>query len=69
MNSLSERQKQIIKLKMLGFSDKEISIKLQIGYGTVRTHIDRAKLKLNCVSMTQLVSMVCITKQEGEQQK
>ena len=60
MEKLSKRQLEIVRLKMRGFRDKEISIKLDISYGTVRTHIDRAMLKLKCASMAQLVTIVCL---------
>lgn len=56
MEKLSKRQKEIIRLKMLGLRDREISTMLDISYGTVRTHIDRAKLKLKCGSIAQLVT-------------
>jgi DNA-binding NarL/FixJ family response regulator len=44
---LSPKEVKILSLIALGFSDKEIAIKLKISYGTVRTHIDKAVLKLN----------------------
>ena len=43
---LSPREKEVIILKMNGLCDKEIAGRLNISYGTVRSHIDRAKLKL-----------------------
>lgn len=45
--ALSPKELKILSLVALGFSDKEIAIKLKISYGTVRTHIDKIILKLN----------------------
>ncbi|MBQ2610783.1 helix-turn-helix transcriptional regulator [bacterium] len=44
---LSVREHAVWNLVVLGYSDKEIGIKLNIAYGTVRTYIDRGILKLN----------------------
>ncbi len=52
---LSDREKAVIILKIAGLGDKEIAEKLSISYGTVRTYIDRAKIKLGCENMLQLV--------------
>lgn len=60
MEKLSKRQKEIIRLKMFGLRDREISTMLNISYGTVRTHIDRAKLKCRCGSIAQLVTTAYI---------
>lgn len=45
--TLSPREVSVLSLVALGFSDKEVAIKLKISYGTVRTHIDKIVLKLN----------------------
>ena len=45
--SLSTRETDVLALVALGYSDKEICLKLKIAYGTVRNHIDKAVLKLN----------------------
>ena len=45
--TLSPKEIKVLSLVALGFSDKEIAIKLKISYGTVRTHIDKSVLKLN----------------------
>ncbi len=55
---LSPREKEVIILKMSGLCDKEIAGKLNISYGTVRSHIDRAKLKLKCTNTFQLIAVV-----------
>ena len=52
---LSRREKDVVILKIAGLGDKEIAKKLAISYGTVRTHIERAKIKLGCESTLQLV--------------
>ncbi|MBO6088669.1 helix-turn-helix transcriptional regulator [bacterium] len=44
---LSPKEVKVLSLIALGFSDKEIAIKLKISYGTVRTHLDKTVLKLN----------------------
>ena len=44
---LSPKELKVLSLSALGYSDKEIALKLKIKYGTVRCHIDKAVLKLN----------------------
>lgn len=53
----TNREKEILKLKMNGLGDKEVAEKLSISYYTVRTHIERAKSKLGCSNVIQLVSL------------
>ena len=53
---ITEREKAIIVLKKTGLGDREVAKKLAISYSTVRTHIERAKLKLGCNSTLELVS-------------
>ena len=50
--ALSSRELEVLSLVALGYSDKEIAIKLKISYGTVRNHIDKAILKLNARNRT-----------------
>lgn len=45
--SLSPKEVEVLYLIALGYSDKEIGLKLKMAYGTVRTHIDKLVLKLN----------------------
>lgn len=52
---LTKREKDVLVLKILGLGDKEIAKKLSISYGTVRTHIERAKIKWGCSSTIQLL--------------
>ena len=50
--SLSPKEVEVLSLVALGYSDKEISVKLKIAYGTVRNHVDKAVLKLNARNRT-----------------
>lgn len=50
--ALSPKEVEVLTLVALGYSDKEIGIKLNIKYGTVRNHIDRVVLKLNAQNRT-----------------
>ena len=43
---LSSKEVEVLTLAALGYSDKEIGLKLKIAYGTVRSHIDKIVLKL-----------------------
>ena len=53
--ALSPKEVEVLTLVALGYSDKEIGIKLNIKYGTVRNHIDRVVLKLNAQNRTHAV--------------
>lgn len=59
--SLSPKETKILSLVALGFSDKEIAIKLKISYGTVRTHIDKLILKLNARNRSNAILIYKIT--------
>ncbi len=52
---LSPMQEKVLSLVALGYSDKQIAVKLNIGYGTVRNHIDKTILKLNAQNRTHAV--------------
>jgi len=52
---LTEREKDILALKLDGLIDKEVAKRLAISYSTVRTHINRARLKCGCESTLQLI--------------
>lgn len=54
IRKLSKREIEVITLKLQGLVDKQISNRLGISYGTVRNHIDKAKLKLQCSNIAQL---------------
>lgn len=49
---LSPKELKVLTLVALGYSDKEIGVKLKIAYGTVRTYVDRIVLKLNARNRT-----------------
>lgn len=49
---LSPKEAEVLSLVALGYSDKEIGLKLKIAYGTVRSHIDKSLLKLNAKNRT-----------------
>lgn len=53
---LTRREKEVVELKMKGLGDKEIAAKLQISYGTVRNHLEKARLKYSCSSTFQLIA-------------
>ncbi len=53
--ALSPKEVEVLTLTALGYSDKEIGVKLNIAYGTVRTHIDRIVLKLHAQNRTHAV--------------
>ena len=62
--ALSPKEVKILSLVALGFSDKEIAIKLKISYGTVRTHIDKTILKLNARNRTNAILIYKIIHKE-----
>lgn len=53
--ALSSKEEKVLRYVALGFSDKEIGQFLNISYGTVRTHVDRAILKLHAQNRTHAV--------------
>jgi len=55
---LTQRQKEIVKCIMDGKTNKEISAKLFITEGTVKTHIYNVFKKTDVTNRSQLVSMV-----------
>ena len=50
---LSPKELKVLTLVALGFSDKEIGVKLKITYGTVRTHMNKVVAKLSARNRTQ----------------
>lgn len=50
--TLSPKEVKVLTLVALGYSDKEIGLKLNIKYGTVRHHMDRVILKLGAKNRT-----------------
>lgn len=53
--ALSPKEVKVLTLTALGYSDKEIGVKLNISYGTVRNHIDKIVLKLHAQNRTHAV--------------
>ncbi len=50
--SLTPKEINVITLVALGFSDKEIGLKLRISYATVRDYIDKIVLKMHARNRT-----------------
>lgn len=61
---LSPKELQVLTLVAMGYSDKEIGAKLNIAYGTVRNHIDKAVLKLNAQNRTHAAIMYKLRNKE-----
>ena len=59
--ALSPKQVQVLTLVALGYSDKEICVKLKISYGTVRNHIDKSVLKLRARNRTNAIIIYKLT--------
>lgn len=49
---LSPKEIKVLTLVALGYSDKEIGVKLNVKYGTIRTYIDRIVHKLKARNRT-----------------
>jgi len=62
--TLSPKELEILALVALGYSDKEIGVTLKMAYGTVRTHIDKAVLKLNARNRTNAVFIYKLNKKD-----
>ena len=61
---LSPREEKVLSLVALGYSDKQIAVKLGISYGTVRNHVDKAVLKLNARNRTHAVMIYKFMKKD-----
>lgn len=61
---LSPKEMEVLTLVALGYSDKEIGLKLKIAYGTVRSHIDKSLLKLNAKNRTNAAIIYKLTNKE-----
>ncbi len=61
---LSPKELEVMTLVALGYSDKEIGVELNIAYGTVRSHIDRAVLKLRAQNRTHAVMIYKLKNKE-----
>lgn len=49
---LTPKEKAVITLAASGYTDKEIGLKLNISYGTVRDYIDKIVLKMKARNRT-----------------
>ncbi|MHC4172641.1 MAG: response regulator transcription factor [Planctomycetota bacterium] len=56
--SLSPRQAQVVKCLLLGHSDKQIALDLQMAVPTVRTHLSRLFSRFDVGDRTELVLYV-----------
>lgn len=55
---LSNREKDVCTLLINGLYYKEIAKELGISYDTVRTHVQRIKLKTRCCNLAQLSAFI-----------
>jgi PAS domain S-box-containing protein len=55
---LSARERQLVTSASQGLSDKEIAIRLGIGFGSVKTYWDRIRNKLGVRSRTEVMAVV-----------
>ncbi|MFJ4620778.1 LuxR C-terminal-related transcriptional regulator [Streptomyces sp. NPDC088812] len=56
LGDLTPREREVVALAALGLDNREISDRLIVSHLTVKTHINRAMLKLNARSRAQLVA-------------
>lgn len=54
---LTPKETEVITLVASGFSDKEIGLKLNISYGTVRDYIDKIVLKTQARNRTHVAML------------
>ncbi|RBQ17331.1 DNA-binding response regulator [Spongiactinospora rosea] len=55
LDDLTEREKEVLKLVAQGLSNREISTRLHVSDGTVKTHLNRVMSKLDLTSRAQAV--------------
>mgnify|MGYP003253021055 CR=1 FL=1 len=55
---LTEKELEVVKLICEGLVDKQIGNRLNIAYGTVRNHIDKAMLKYGAQNRAHLVAIL-----------
>lgn len=58
LNSLTEREKEILDLIALGCKNQQIADKLFISFHTVRTHRKNIFKKLNCKNVVELIQLL-----------
>jgi DNA-binding CsgD family transcriptional regulator len=60
---LTARERQVATLVAEGYRDRDIAHRLGIGFGTVRTHLNRAMEKLDCANRAELAALM--TRRDG----
>src|SRR5262249_5259885 len=60
-NRLSSREEQCLLWAARGKTYEEIAIILGLAYGTVKTHLDAARHKLQCVNLTHAAALAFAT--------
>lgn len=56
--ALTARERQVATLVAEGLRDRDIAHRLGIGFGTVRTHLNRAMDKLACANRAELAALM-----------
>ncbi|MFD1383540.1 response regulator transcription factor [Rhodanobacter aciditrophus] len=54
INTLTSRERDVVELIAKGFTDREIGQYLNIGFSTVRTHLNKSLQKLGCANRAEL---------------
>ena len=57
---LTQRQLEVLKYLILGYTAKKIAISLDISYRTVENYIEILKLKLQCNSKGEMIEKVIL---------
>jgi DNA-binding NarL/FixJ family response regulator len=55
LNALTDREREVVALVALGLTNEEIAVELVLSPATARTHVGRAKMKLQARDRAQLV--------------